>query len=441
MTRILALSLLLPLASAAHAEILTGSQAFGDWRSDRPGVQRRITPADLPAPFATRSASSPTRQGQRPANLVPQAPPGFKVELFAQGIEGPRVLRTAPDGAVFVAETWGGRILVFPAGATGEAMQRKPDVFTTGLGSVFGIAFGPNPGKPEYLYAAVPTGVVRYPWRVGATKPIGGPEWIIRDIPGGGHGTRDIAFAPDGKTLFVSVGSLSNVAQGTGERPRDLKAFESVRLPGAAWGQEDGRAVLLAFDPDGKNRRFHATGLRNCSSLTIQPATGLPWCAVNERDGLGDDLPPDYATAVQAGGFYGWPWYYSGTFEEPRHKGARPDLRERAMTPDVLLQPHSAPLGIAFYDGAMFPSDYRGDAFVTLRGSWNRAKRTGYKVVRLRMENGKPTGVYEDFLTGFVLDDASVWGRPVGVTVMKDGALLVSEDGSNTIWRVTYSAR
>ncbi len=443
MIRTATLLAVLIVSPAASAQVLTGPQALGDWQTDRPGVQRKIAPGDLPAPYASRSASNPTRQVRRPANAIPQAPAGFEVKLYAQGFEGPRALRTAPNGDVFVAETWRGRILVFPAGANRPNLQglQQPEVFTTGLNSVFGLAFGPSPEKPEYLYAAVPTGVVRYRWRPGETKPQGPAQWIVRDIPGGGHGMRDLAMSPDGKTLFVSVGSLSNVAQGTGDRPRDLAGFEATRAPGAAWGQEDGRAALLAFDPDGGGRRFLATGLRNCSGLAIQPATGLPWCVVNERDGLGDDLPPDYATSVKSGGFYGWPWYYTGANEDPRHKGARPDLRERALTPDVLLQPHSAPLGITFYDGEMFPKDYRGDAFVTLHGSWNRAKRTGYKVVRLRLENGKPAGVYEDFLTGFVLDDASVWGRPVGVTVMKDGSLLVSEDAGNTIWRVSYAGK
>jgi glucose/arabinose dehydrogenase len=197
--------------------------------------------------------------------------------------------------------------------------------------------------------------------------------------------------------------------------------------------------VVLAADPDGKNLRTYATGIRNCSGLAVEPATGAPWCATNERDGLGDNLPPDYATRVQEGGFYGWPWYYIGANEDPRHKGARPDLARYAVAPDVLIQAHSAPLGIAFYRGEMFPEDVVGDAFVALHGSWNRGKRTGYKVVRLLFEGGQPTGVYEDFLTGFVDSDAAVWGRPVGVVVAADGSLLVSEDGNGTIWRVSHA--
>jgi glucose/arabinose dehydrogenase len=233
--------------------------------------------------------------------------------------------------------------------------------------------------------------------------------------------------------LFVSVGSASNDAEG-------LRAM-AARVLGASWGEEQDRADVLAFDPDGKNQRVYATGIRNCSGLAIQPATGALWCAVNERDGLGDDLPPDYATRVTQGAFYGWPWYYLGDHPDPRHKDERPDLANRITTPDVLIQAHSAPLAIAFYEANQFPSEYKGDAFVTLHGSWNRSTLTGYKVVRLVMKDGKPTGAYEDFLLGFVGDDRSVWGRPVGVAVTRDGSLLVSDDGSGSIWRVSYKGK
>jgi glucose/arabinose dehydrogenase len=220
-------------------------------------------------------------------------------------------------------------------------------------------------------------------------------------------------------------------------RGAEAAAFEKGHAPGATWGEEENRADVLAVDPDGGNRRVYATGLRNCAGLGIQPANGALWCAVNERDLLGDDLPPDYATSVQDGHFYGWPWYYIGANEDPRLKGQRPDLASRVTVPDVLIQPHSAPLQIAFYDGAQFPPAWRGSAFVSLHGSWNRGKRTGYKVVRLPFEGSKPTGEYEDFLTGFVVGESGVWGRPVGLAVAKDGALLVGEDASGTIWRVS----
>ena len=193
---------------------------------------------------------------------------------------------------------------------------------------------------------------------------------------------------------------------------------------------------MLRFDPAGGPLQPYAQGLRNCSGLGVQPATGRLWCVVNERDGMGDDLPPDFATHLAPGAFYGWPWFYVGANPDPRLGGARADLAARVSTPDVLLQPHSAPLGIAFYTGTLFPPAYRGDAFVTLHGSWNRAQRTGYKVVRIKLIGGQPDGGYEDFLTGFVLSDTAVWGRPVGIAMAGDGALLVSEDAGGTIWRV-----
>ena len=215
-----------------------------------------------------------------------------------------------------------------------------------------------------------------------------------------------------------------------------IEAFEKGKPKGAAWGQEERRADVLAMDPDGGHVRIFATGLRNCAGLTIRPGSNDLWCVVNERDLLGDDLPPDYATRVQENGFYGWPWFYIGTHEDPRLRGQRPDLAGKAIVPDVLIQPHSAPLQIAFYEGAQFPADYRGSAFVALHGSWNRARPTGYKVIRLLFRDGKPTGDYEDFLTGFVTRDGKAWGRPVGVAFGRDGSLYVSEDASGTLWRV-----
>jgi glucose/arabinose dehydrogenase len=235
--------------------------------------------------------------------------------------------------------------------------------------------------------------------------------------------------------MFVSVGSDSNLDPDlTGPPPPDLPL-------GAAWGDDRDRADVLQFSPDGQVKQIFATGLRNCSAEAIQPGSGALWCVVNERDGLGDNLPPDYATRVRPGAFYGWPWYYIGGHPEPRMKGARADLTGRVTVPDVLIQPHSAPLGIVFYEGTQFPAAYRGDAFVALHGSWNRSLRTGYKVVRLRMRAGHPTGEYQDFLTGFVASDQAVWARPVGLAVMHDGSLLVSEDGNGTIWRIAYRAK
>ena len=268
--------------------------------------------------------------------------------------------------------------------------------------------------------------VVRFPYRPGDLQPAGPAETIVSGLPRGGHETRDIVFSPDGSRMFVSVGSRSNAAD---------------RLINAPWQSDEGRAVALSFTPEGKDKQFFATGLRNCVGMAVQPATGDIWCSVNERDGLGDDLPPDYVTRVREGAFYGWPWFYIGGTEDPRHAGEQPALRSRVTVPDVLVQPHSASMEMTFYDGAQFPPEYRGDIFAAFHGSWNRAKRTGYKVVRVLLKNSRPTGEYEDFLTGFVINDRTVWGRPVGVAVTKDGALLVSEDGNGTIWRVSWRSR
>ena len=422
---------LLPLAAVAAAPIV-----FGDWRQDTPGVVHRITPQDLPPPMATPFAANGPSLVRRPEGILPQAPPGFTVVLYAAGLEGPRTIRVAPNGDVFVAESLGGRVRVF-RGSAGAARPAEAAAFAAGLNLPYGIAFFPPGPEPAYVYVAETNRVVRFPYKSGDLKPAGPAEVIVPGLPTGGHWTRDLAVAPDGGQLFLSVGSGANETRLPSRTPEQVRAFEAAHGLGAAWGPEADRADVLALDPLGRAVRPYANGLRNCSGEAIQPATGALWCVVNERDGLGDDLPPDYVTAVHQGGFYGWPWYYIGEHPDPREPGERADLAGAVTVPDVLIQPHSAPLGLAFYEGAMFPPEYRGDAFVALHGSWNRRLRTGYKVVRLRMRDGKPTGEYEDFLTGFVTQ-AGVWGRPVGVAVAQDGALLVSEDGGNTIWRVSY---
>ena len=240
--------------------------------------------------------------------------------------------------------------------------------------------------------------------------------------------------------MYVSVGSGSNVGEDMEKLNEGaLQTWQSAHRLGEAWGREAGRAAVLAFDPQGKNGRVFATGIRNCVGMAIAPGSGDLWCSTNERDGIGDDLPPDYVTRVREGSFYGWPWYYIGAHEDPRHRGERPDLRDKVTVPDVLIQAHSASLQMTFYEATQFPPSYRGHIFAAEHGSWNRGKRTGYKIIRVIVKDGVPTGEYDDFATGFVVTDSAAWGRPVGVAVDKGGALLVSEDAAGTIWRITYA--
>ena len=437
-TRLLAL-LIMPLALPLLADApLTGAAAYGDWHSDAPGLARHFTPDAMPAPYTTSSAQRAPSVVSRPAGATLHVPPGFEVDLFASGLDRPRTLRVAPNGDVFVAQSSAGRLLVLRS-PPGAAAKPQSTVYADGLDYPFGIAFWPPGPKPNFVYVAQMDRVVRFPYQPGDLRARGNPQVIVPQLPTGGHATRDLVFSPDGRSMFVSVGSASNV--GIGMPTRDaasIRAWNAAHGAGAAWGDEQERADVLVFDPDGGNRRIYATGLRNCTAEAISPATGGLWCVVNERDGLGDDLPPDYATSVRQGAHYGWPWHYIGDHEDPRLKGQRTDLAGHVALPDVLIQPHSAPLGITFYTGEQFPPEYRGDAFVTLHGSWNRARRTGYKVIRLRFNQGKPTGEYEDFLTGFVASDQAVWARPVGIAVARDGSLLVSEDGNSTIWRIAY---
>lgn len=268
---------------------------------------------------------------------------------------------------------------------------------------------------------------MRFPYQNGDVRARGTAETIVPDIPGGGrlrgggHWTRDVVFSKDNSKMFVSVGSHSNVAEG-----RDAAA------------EEERRADILQYNPDGTGYRLYASGIRNPVGLAIDPLTGELWTSVNERDGLGDTLPPDYITHVQDGGFYGWPWFYLGSHPDPRHPGAHPELAGKVIVPDVLLQSHMASLALTFYSGPTFPAHYQGQIFAAEHGSWNRANPTGYKVIMAPVRAGKAVGEFDDFLTGFVTRDGHVWGRPVGVAAAKDGALMVSDDGSGTIWRVQY---
>ncbi len=421
--------------------LLEGAAAFGDWRADSPGLRRKISAKDLPAPLTSEPVASGPQAVERPEGVKPRTLPGFSAAVFVDGLASPRVIRVAPNGDIFVAEIAAGRLRVLRPDPSGAKVARS-EIFAEALDRPHGVAFYPPGPEPRYVYVALSSKVLRFPYRIGDMSPSGKAQ-TIATLPGGGnHWTRDIVFSPDGGTLYVAVGSRSNVAEGFARlTPEETQALEKNSGVGASGGPELDRADVLAFDPEGGNERVFATGLRNCSGLSIRPGSDELWCVVNERDMLGDDLPPDYATHVKQHGFYGWPWYYIGSNVDPRHAGARPDLADKVLTPDVLIQAHSAPLGISFYDGAQFPAEYRGDAFVALHGSWNRARRTGYKVVRLKFKDGAPTGEYEDFLTGFVADDARVWGRPVDVAIGLDGALFVSDDANGTIWRISYASK
>jgi glucose/arabinose dehydrogenase len=369
----------------------------------------------------------------RPASAMPQVPPGFKVELLAEGLSGPREMRTAPNGDIFVSETRAGRIRVLRLSEDGSKLI-KNEIYASGLRQPFGVAFFPS-DHPQWVYVANTDSVVRFRYQDGDLKAAETPEMVVAELPhAAGHSTRDIVFIRNGQRMLVSVGSASNDAEGSKGNPSD----DSKLALGASSGYETRRADVLSFRADGTDAKIFATGIRNCVGLAVHTTTGDAYCSTNERDGFGDDLVPDYVTRVRDGGFYGWPWFYIGNHEDPRHAGERPDLKDKVTVPDVLIQAHSASLGLTFYNGNAFPAEYHGDGFAAEHGSWNRAKRTGYKVIRIRMKDGVPTGEYQDFMTGFVAGDSDVWGRPVGVTVTRDGALLVSEDGNGTIWRITH---
>ncbi len=417
-----------------------------DWRNDTPGKSYRLSADDLAEPYATSTPGNFPRVVPQPADVKLEVPPGFKVELFAKGFTNPRIVHVAPNGDIFIAETSANRIHLLRA-SDGAAAPTTDEIFATGLNRPFGIAFYPSGAEPQWVYVANNNSVVRFPYRNGDLKARGASEIIVPQLSqtSGGHTTRDIAFSKDGRRLFISVGSSGNLPGGMqAKSPDELKQWETENALGAAWGGDTRRANVLVTSPDGREPvKIFATGIRNPVGLAIDPVTGDLWTSVNERDGLGDDLVPDYITRVREGGYYGWPWYYLGNHEEPRLKGARPDLTGKATVPDVLIQAHSAALGIAFYTAtagsSVFPAEYHGDLFVALHGSWNRNSRTGYKVVRAKFQNSKPTGEYVDFLTGFVAPGANVWGRPVGVAIAHDGALLVTEDGNGTIWRVSMT--
>ncbi len=414
-----------PVAAPAAAPMTTIDAGpppapFTDFRSELPGRVHRIAVRDLPAPFATGSAGNAPTIVARPAGAWPKAPHGFKVGRYADGLSTPRVIRRAPNGDLFVAESGAGRIRVL-RGMTAEGRPERSEIFASGLNRPYGIAFYPTGPHPRWVYVGDTDAVVRFPYHDGDLRATE-PAIRVVELPhGSGHWTRDVTFSAEGTTLYVAVGSGSNVDD-----------------PDVTPAEKD-RADILAFDPEGSQMRVYASGIRNPSGLAIEPRFGQLWCAVNERDGLGDNLVPDYITAVHAGGFYGWPWWYAGPQQDPRHLGKHPELRDRVITPDVLLQPHNAPLQIEFYQGRQFPAEFRGDIFASEHGSWDKSVRTGYEVIRVPLhQSGTSTGEYEDFLTGFVLPNGQVWGRPVGVATATDGSLLVTDDASNSIWRVAY---
>ncbi len=367
-------------------------------------------PPKLPPPFTKPIEANPPHVKPTPG-FTPTAPAGFRVMLFASGLNEPRNLAVAPNGDVFVAETDAGKVIVL-SGPGHAAPSNRRFVFASGLDRPFGLAF-----HGGYVYVGDTNQVIRIPYDPRTSRPTGGRQPILA-LPGGGmHFTRTVVFSPDGKTMFVSVGSDCNVCV-----ERDAR-----------------RAAILRSNPGGKHESIYASGLRNAVGLCINPTSGRLWADVNERDMLGDNLPPDYFTSVQPGGFYGWPYSYIGKNLDPRIKAQRPDLVARAIIPDVLLGPHVAPLECTFYSGSQFPASYHDGAFIALHGSWNRSILNGYEVAFIPFRQGQPSGNPEPFLAGFDPNPKSnvVNGRPVGVAVARDGSLLVSDDGGNVIWRVS----
>ncbi len=468
------LTLAVPFALQAQ-QAITGAAAFADYTQQKPGTLRKITVNDLPEPNPGEAVDNGPSLVPRPEGAWPIAPAGFKVTLYAGGDADhplqrsennkqthaptsgtfvmPRLIRTAPNGDLFLSDSQAGTVFVLRGTqADGKAQTISP--FATGLDHPFGIAFYPA-DNPRFVYVANTTTVVRFPYHSGDLKASAGPEMIVPDLPGyaqlrgGGHWTRDVVFSKNGDRMLVSVGSGSN-ADDPDTHSREFH-----------------RADVLEFSPEGKFLKVYAYGIRNCVGEAINPVTGSLWCSTNERDNLGNNLVPDYITSVQEDGFYGWPWYYMGGHRDPRlplpcanGTGPNPqaaalsdaqagnckrvDIASKVLTPDILVQPHMASLQMTFYPGhttapSAFPAQYDGAIFAAEHGSWNRARRGGYEVVYAPVQNGHALGSYADFLTGFVTQDGQVWGRPVGVTVGKDGSLFVTDDGSRSVWHVTYT--
>ncbi len=421
----IASALWLYAAKTDGMNVITGPQAFTNTASLSPGLARKITARDLPQPQSPAMLSMMKMYvaagfgggGKRPRNAMPNAPAGFQVGIFvASGLTIPRQIRRGPNGDIFVADTGAGAVRIF-RGITAGGKPRESSVYAT-LSGAFGINFYPPGPNPRWVYVTNTTTLVRYAYKNGDLQATGEPQKLIADLPKGGHSTRDIIFSKDGKSLLLAVGSASN-------NNDDEAEFH--------------RANILEYTPEGKFMGVYASGIRNPVGLAINPETGELWTSVNERDNLGDNLVPDYVTHVERDGFYGWPWSYIGGNQDPAHAGKHPELQHKAIVPDVLIQAHSASLGMTFYDGTMFPAEYSGDAFAAEHGSWNHSQGAGREVIRIPIERGRASGVYQDFLTGFTTD-GNAWGRPVGVAVAADGSLLVTDDGAHVIWRVSYTA-
>lgn len=401
---------------------VTATPVVAQPQPDAPGQRFEILPRDLPKPYATESAGNSPETVRRAAGMRPRVPEGYRVNIFAEGLEHARNLTVAPSGEVFLAEPAAGRItLLVDADGDGAAEQRT--IFAEGHESPHGLAL-----QAGWLYVADTERVWRYRWRPGQRRATGKPEPITPDGAlgdSGGHWTRNLAFSPDGSHFFVAIGSRGNLAV-----------------------EEEPRATIKRFRADGSGGAIYARGLRNPVGIAIHPDTGELYAVVNERDGLGDELVPDYLTAVREGGFYGWPYAYIGPNPQPGFAARRPDLVKKTIVPDVLFESHSAPIGLVFAKGGGFPDDWQDDAFVALRGSWNAARPRGYKVVRVPFEKGEPLGWYENFVTGFRIADgadsdparettAKVWGRPAGLALAADGSLLIADDTANVVWRVS----
>ena len=438
--RLLPFAAILVVAPASRLlaqTVLSGQSAFEDASGQRPGNRIHLTVSDLPDPRPEEAGDFGPHTIARPAGAMPVAPAGYKVELYAEGgFQNPRLARTAPNGDIFLADSQGDKIWVLRGvGPDGKAQQKEVYATVEGFSNEkgktlpFGINFYPAV-NPQWVYVANTINVVRFPYKDGDLHARGPAQVVVKELPGfaqlrgGGHWTRDVVFSKDGTRMFISVGSRSNVDD-VDNNPAEFH-----------------RADVLEYKPDGTFIKVYASGIRNCVGEAINPATGQLWCSTNERDNLGNHLVPDYVTHVEEGGFYGWPWFYmggpAGGKQDPRHPGKHPELQAKVLTPDVLVQPHMASLEMTFYTANQFPGA-QGDAFVAEHGSWNRRNRAGYEVIHIPMKNGRATGEYEDFLTGFVTPQGEVWGRPVGVTVAKDGALIVVEDGANTVWRISYT--